>query len=217
MTTRARVALLALPPTLRAIPWLPLLGAAASAGVGMWLIDPAAGDGRALVALRVTAFLLALGAAFALDDPASTTLAGSPSPLAVRRAHRLLPAGAAWALCWGAAVGGTAVAAGSTPLAVPTLEAAGMLVLALALAAFAAPHVPDGRGGVVAGPALTLAMLGILLAQYRYPRWATMFALSPGMPEWDAERLRWTTLLAAAMTALMAASLDPFRARRRPA
>ncbi len=216
MTTRTRVALLALRPTLRAIPWLPLLGAAASAGVGIWLIDPAAGEGRALVALRVTAFLLALGAAFALDDPASTTLAGSPSALAVRRAHRLLPACAAWALCWGAAVG-TAVAAGSTPLAVPTLEAAGMLALALALAAVAGPHAPDGRGGVVAGPALTLAMLGILLVQYRYPRWATMFAFSPGMAEWDAERLRWTALLAAAMAALMAASLDPFRVRRRRA
>lgn len=217
MTTRTRVALLALRPTLRAIPWLPLLGAAASAGVGIWLIDPAAGEGRALVTLRVTAFLLALGAAFALDDPASTTLAGSPSALAVRRAHRLLPACAAWALCWGAAVGGTAVAAGSTPLAVPTLEAAGMLALALALAAVAGPHAPDGRGGVVAGPALTLAMLGILLVQYRYPRWATMFAFSPGMPEWDAERLRWTALLAGGMAALMTASLDPFRARRRRA
>ena len=217
MTTRGRVALLALRPTLRAIPWLPLLGATASAGVATWLIDPAAGDGRALAALRVTAFLLALGTAFALDDPASTTLAGSPSALAVRRAHRLLPVGAAWVLCWGAAVGSTAVAAGSTPLAVPTLEAAGMLALALAVAAAAGPHVPDGRGGVVAGPALTLAMLGILLAQYRYPRWATMFALSPGMPEWDAEPLRWTALLAAAIAALMAASLDPFRARRRPA
>lgn len=215
MTTRGRVALLALRPTLRAIPWSPAMGAAASAGVAIWLIDPAAGDGRALVALRVTAFLLALGAAFALDDPAATTLGGSPSALAVRRAHRLLPAGAAWALCWGAAVGGTAVAADRTPLAVPTLEAAGMLALALAVAAAAGPHVPDGRGGVVAGPALTLAMLGTLLAQYRYPRWATMFAFSPGMPEWDAERLRWTALLAAAIGALMAASLDPFRARRR--
>lgn len=217
MTTRLRVALVAVRPTLRAIPWLPLLGAATSAGVGMWLIDPAAGEGRALVALRVTAFLLALGAAFALDDPASTTLAGSPSALAVRRAHRLLPAGAAWAACWAAAVGGTAVAAGSTPLAVPTLEAAGMIALALALAAVAGPHTPEGRGGVVAGPALTLAMLGILLAQYRYPRWATMFAFSPGMPEWDAERLRWTALLTTAIAALIAASLDPFRARRRPA
>ena len=217
MTTRAGVALLALRPTLRAMPWLPLLGSAASAGVAMWLIDPAAGDGRALVALRVTAFLLALGAAFALDDPASTTLAGSPSPLAVRRSHRVLPASAAWALCWGAAVGGTAVAADSTPLGLPTLEAAGMLALALAFAAVAGPHTPDGRGGVVAGPALTIAMLGILMVQYRYPRWATMFALSPAMPEWDGERLRWTALLAGAIAALIAASLDPFRARRRPA
>ena len=99
-------------------------------------------------------------------------------------------------------------------LATPTVEAVAMLALALAVSVNAAPYVPDGRGGVAAGPALTLAMLGVLLAQHLYPRWATLFALSPTMPEWDAARVRWIVLLSAAVVALAVATLDPARRRR---
>jgi hypothetical protein len=214
MTTAARVAALALRPTLRAVPWLPLLGSATSAGVAVWLIDPTAGDVRALVALRVAAFLLAAGAGFVFDDPSAATLAASPTALAVRRLHRLVPVVAAWGVLWGAAVGVAAAVAPGAPVAVLTVEAAAMLALSLAVAAVVAPHVPEGRGGVVAGPALTLAVLGGLLAQQLYPRWATLFALSPGMPEWDAARSRWTFLLAAGVVVLAAASADPSRTRR---
>lgn len=214
MTIVARVALIALRPTLRSMPWLPLLAAAASAGVAMWLIDPSAGEVRALVALRVTALLLAAGAAFALDDPAAATLAASPTALRVRRAHRLVPVGAAWGLLWALAVVTTAGAGMAVPLAIPTVEAGAMLALALAVAAVAAPHVPEGRGGVVAGPALTLATVGVLMAQYLHPRWATLFALSPGGPEWDAARIRWIVLLATALVTLAVTSLDPARGRK---
>jgi len=196
------------------MPWLPLLGAAASVGVAMWLIDPTAGDGRALVAQRVAAFLLAAGTAFALDDPAATTVAASPTALRARRAHRLVPAAAAWGVLWGLTVTATTGAAPGVSVAPPTVEAAGMLALALAASAIAAPHVPERRGGVVAGPALTLAMLGVLLAQYLYPRWATLFAFSPAAPEWDAARMRWVFLLAAAVITLALVSLDPARRRR---
>jgi len=183
----------------------------------MCVIDPGAGQVRALVALRVTAFLLAAGAAFALDDPAAATLAGSPTRLALRRAHRLAPVGAAWGVLWGTAIAVADATAPGTPLAVPTLEAVTMFTLALAASAVAGAHAPEGRGGVVAGPALMLAMLGVLLAQYRYPRWATLFALSPDTPEWNGARLRWAVLLAAGVAALTATSLDPSRARRRAA
>ena len=214
MTTAAHVALTAVRPTLRAMPWRPLLAAAASAGVAVWLINPAAGEARGLMALRVTGLLLAAGAAFGIDDPAEATVAASPTPLAVRRAHRLFPLGVAWVLLWalaGVTIGGEAP---RVPLAIPTVEAGAMLALALAAAALAAPHVPERRGGFVAGPALTLAMVGVLMAQHFYPRWATLFALSPEEPEWDAARIRWIVLLAAALVALAATSLDPARARR---
>ena len=214
MTTAARVALTALRPTLRSMPWRPLLAAAASAGVAVWLINPSAGDVRGLVALRVTALLLAAGAAFGIDDPAAATVAASPTPLGVRRTHRLFAAGAGWGLLWTLAVVTIAGEAPGVPLAIPTVEAGAMLALALATAALAAPHVPEGRGGVVAGPALTLALVGVLMAQYLYPRWATLFALSPGGPEWDAARIRWIVLLAAGLATLAATSLDPARGRK---
>jgi hypothetical protein len=213
MTVPARVAFVALSPTARFMSWLPLLAGAASAGVGMWLIDPAGGETAALAALRVAAFLLATGGAFSLDDPAAATLAASPTPLRARRLHRLVLVGTVWALFWAVALAAADVlsATGAVPLAVPTVEAAGMLVLALAVAAVAMPHVAEGRGGVVAGPALTLAMLGALVAQYHYPRWATLFAFSSAQPEWQAARARWVVLLVAAAIALACASLDPAR------
>lgn len=216
MTVPARVAVVALAPTARFMSWLPLLAGAASAGVGMWLIDPAGGEAPALAALRVSAFLLATGGAFALDDPAAATLAASPTPLRARRGHRLVLLGTVWAALWAVALGAAEAvsATGALPVAVATIEAAGMLVLALAAAAVALPHVPEGRGGVVAGPALTLAMLGALLAQYHHPRWATLFAFSSTQPEWQTARARWVVLLVGAVIALACASVDPARSPR---
>lgn len=211
----ARVAVFSFAPTLRAMSWLPLLGTAVSAGVAVSLIDPAAGEGRALVALRVAAFLLAAGAAFALDDPAASTLAASPTALRARRAHRLLPACAAWGVLWTLALATTAAGAEDAPVAAATLEAGGMLAVALAAAALAAPHTPDGRGGVAAVPVLTLGVLGCVLAQYLYPRWVTLFVMSTAEPEWGAARARWIVVLAVAVAALSATSLDPARRRRR--
>lgn len=206
----------ALRPTVQSMSWLPLLGAAAIAGVAMWLIDPAGDEVAALTALRLTAFLLAAGAAFALDDPAATTLASSPTALSVRRWHHLMPLGLAWAALWAVALA-TANALGGDggiSVAAPTLEAAGMLTLALAVAAIAMPYVPEGRGGIVAGPALTLAMLGALVAQTLHPGLATLFPLSPTASEWGASHARWALLLVASTVAIVIASLDP--ARRSP-
>ncbi len=212
MTRPARVALVGLRPTARSMPWLPLLGGAAGAGMGMWLIDPGGGETATMSGLRVTAFLLAAGAAFALDDPAATTLAASPTGLAARRGQRLMLVAPVWAVVWALAVTATQVAwPHGVPVAAATLEAAGMLALAVAAAAIAVPHVAEGRGGVVAGPVLTLAMMSALLAQFLYPRWATLFAFSPGAPEWQASHTRWTVLLVAGIVALVVTSLDPAR------
>ena len=213
MTVPARVALVALSTTARSMSWLPLLAGAATAGVGMWMIDPAGGEAPLLAALRLSAFLLAAGGAFALDDPAADTLAASPTRLRARRVHRLVLLGTVWGALWAVALAAAEAvsATGALPVAVTTIEAAGMLALALAAAAVAMPHVAEGRGGVVAGPALTVAMLGALLAQYHYPRWATLFAFSSSQQEWQAARARWVVLLAAAVMALACASLDPAR------
>src|SRR5262249_10536296 len=84
MSLRARQLLLLLQPTARASEWLaPVAGAVLAVAV-----DRLAGGISASLGLELAAIALALGASFALDDPAAESLGASPLPLVLRHAVR---------------------------------------------------------------------------------------------------------------------------------
>jgi hypothetical protein len=211
-----RVLALALGPVTRSLRWRPLLGAGGVAATLLWLLRPDDGDPAVLLGLlRLGGFLLAAGAAFFLDDDAGGTLACSPTALWQRRGLRLAVLAGVLTVLWGLLAGMVSALAGASgvPLAAATLEGAGMVAFALAVAAVAAPRAPDERGGVAGGPALTLLVLGGYLGQMRWPRYLTLFPVAPGDPGWAPAHLRWAVLLAVAVTVLAVTSADPARRR----
>lgn len=203
--TRVRQAVLLVRPTTRAIRWLPLL-AGSAVGFGLLFLArhaPTGSPGR-ITQVRIAAGALCLGAAFILDDPASETVASSPTPPLYRRAHRIVLAlsviGALWLmLLWYGH-------APASPVGL-TVELAGMLALTLAAAAIATRILREDLGGVAGGPAL----LFLLACSALLPsRWA-LFAAVPSDPRWGASHWRWALLLALGTIGLLHQSLDPGR------
>lgn len=214
--TRRRVLVLAVRPMVRSLRWRPLLGAAVAAAALLWLLRPDDGDPATLLGLlRLGGILLAAGSAFFLDDDAAETVACSPTSLAARRGLRLVVLVGVFAVLWGLLLGvasaSAAAGVGGLPIAGATLEVAGMLAFALAAAAVAGRWAADERGGVAAGPALTLLVLGAYLGQMRWPRYVTLFPVGPGDASWAPARLRWAVLLWLSAAVVALTSADPAR------
>jgi fluoroquinolone transport system permease protein len=194
-------------PLREAMRWQPLAGAVVlSAGLLAWKAGDLDDSGTALMALRGVAALLALGAAFLLDDAAADTLACSPTSLAWRRSSYLLAAAALTGVPWAAALGTAQSLGADLPLAALTLEFCALLALALAAAAGLARWADTREPGVVAVP-LTV---GLILAVFRLPEsWALLVGPGPG---WAAAHQRWALLLALALLVIAAALRDLARA-----
>lgn len=200
--SRLRRTALLVRPTLRSAPWAPLAGGGALALALLGLGD------RGLGELRLAAIAICVGAAFALDDAAATTIASVPTPLLARRGLRvglaLVPLAVLWALVgWLSDAGSWAV----------SLELAAILALTLAAAAIAAQIRGDGRGGVAAGPAL----VGLLASAYLLlpARWG-LFPGGPEDPLWAPAHQRWVFVLIAGALGVLWASRDPAVARLVP-
>ena len=203
--SRARQARLLAAPTVRLASWRALPAAAAVAVAVVQF------DGPQVTELRMAAIALCIAAAFVLDDPAAQSLAASPTPLLLRRLLRttlVLPLVAAlWAIVlW---------RAGESFTTALTFELVAMLVVTLAVAAAATALVPDGRGGLAAGPVLLIMLTAALLM---LPSAWTLFARDPTDPAWQASHNRWALLLAIGVATFLAASRDPAarRSLRRP-
>ena len=169
MTSRGRVPLAACIPVTRAISWRPLAGGSViGLAVLAWLRMRDAGTFGLVGGLRVAAVLLAAGAAFALDDPAATTLASSPTPLSTRRSMRMAMALGACFATW-AVMLSIAGSPARTAAAGLSVEAAGMLAVALAAASVATPWMANGRGGLAGGPTLVSFLLTAMLVQQCWP------------------------------------------------
>ena len=213
-------------PTARAMRWSPLgVGAMASMsivfamtretclGSGMTCIS----DGMRIAALRLGMLVVAMGAAFALDDPTEDTTAHLPTPLWLRRTVRLTlltPALAAgWAILVGLALRDK-VGKDPFPTRAMTLEFVSTVVVALALSAIGARYAPDRLGGIVAGPVLFgLAITAMLLPG----RWS-LLVTEPQVPLWNHAQTLWKAVLGAGVAAFVVASRDawrwkPFRGR----
>ncbi len=196
-------------PLRTAVRWQPLLGATVLVVVLLAVkADDLHQDGTALMVLRGVAALLALGAAFLLDDAAAVTLAASPTSMVWRRWHRLLEA-ALVAVPWALAVLVVRSRGAEPPVPGLTLELVTLVMLALAAAGGITRWTEVSEPGVLAAPLLG----GIVLASFRIPeRWALL--AWPG-PEWDAAHHRWGLLLAVALLVLPWCTRDPARRRSR--
>lgn len=209
MRSRGRVALVAGIPVTRAISWGPLAGGSVIAlAVVASLRVRDAGAASLIGGLRIGAVLLAAGAAFALDDPAATTLASSPTPLSTRRSLRLALSLSACFATWIVML--RIAGDPSHPAAAGlSLEAAGMVAVALAAASVAAPSMPNGLGGLAGGPTLVCFLLAAIIVQQYWPRWALLTL--PGTPAWMSAHLRWLVLAGASSILVALAALDPAR------
>jgi fluoroquinolone transport system permease protein len=199
------------PALLRTVRWHPVAGSAVASALLLWsrwsdLAVPA----NALWLLRTVAVLLAVGVAFALDDPTRPTLAAVPTPLWWRVALRLLCVGLPAALVWLVAV----VTAewqvdGTVAQWALTLEALTLAAVALALAGGLARWRGSSDPGTVVAP--TMLGLGLLV-----PQLPGRFALSVGpRPDWAAAHIRWSALLGVAVLVLALSLRDPAARHRR--
>ena len=203
-----------LPPLLRpligAVRWQPSMGAAAVAVlIVAWQADALHDQSEALRALRGVTVVLALGAAFLLDDPAAGTLEASPTSLAWRRAARLTAAVLLVGAPWSGSIMTAQLQGADLPVAGLTLELATMVTLALAGAAGLIRWADAREPGVLAVPLVA----GIALALFQVPEsWALL--VHPG-PAWVPAHQRWALLLGVAVVLLFLCNRDPATARRR--
>lgn len=222
--SRLRCAALIVRPTARVLNWPALLAGAAIAFVVAALAtrDRFLDLAGAVHVLRLAAIPLVVGVAFALDDPTEATMAGLPTPLALRRVVRLALVLPAVALSWFGlllyvsrapvlveSAGEMDVLTDLLPVWALTLEAAAMVAVALAVAALSARYSTDGTGGVVAAPTLLGMMAAALFLPARWQLWA---AVSDGEVLWRQAHQHWAILLVAATALLAHASRDPWRA-----
>jgi hypothetical protein len=200
--------------------WSPVLASSAASVTMVFLLThdpcPFAGgppcpglEGRDL-ALRIGAAMLALGAAFVLDDPTVETTAHLPGPLWLRRAVRVALVAPIIAAAWVLDVllaGRTAPAGTSLPTRALTLELATLLVIVLAVAALAGRVASDRVGGLAAGPIL----IALVAAGFALPGRLAMFVPEPSDPRWTHSHRVWLMVLAVAGAILAVLSADPAR------
>lgn len=195
-------------PLLSAVRWQPSIGAIALAALLLALkADDLGAGGTALMLLRGVAALLALGAAFLLDDPAANTVAGSPTSLAWRRSHRLALLAMLVGTPWTLAVLAVQSRGTDVPIAGLTLELATLLAVGLAAGAIITRWTDAPEPGVFAAP-LTV---GILLTAFRLPEQCALFV--PRGPLWGPAHERWALVLAAAVLAFLQCTRDPAHPR----
>jgi hypothetical protein len=193
--------------------WQP---AAAVAVIGLVVIisTPSVG-GDPLMRLRLSAIGMAAALAFVLDDRAAVTLAPSPLTLLERRALRVgvvIPIVAAW---WASLLVLLSVRS-SQPVPATSmvlLELVMYSAIGLAGAVWSQRRSDDGSGGVAGAVLVTVLFLS---ASLRMPEWWPLARTSSGMVP-----ARLQLVLATAVVALVAGSLDPAgrrpRTRSRPA
>ena len=101
----------------------------------------------------------------------------------------------------------SSVATDPFPTGALTLELTTLVIAGLALSVASARFVPEGMGGIAAGPIL----LGLVAAAHYLPERLAVFILDPQAPRWHAAHDVWRVLLLIAIAALLFVSRDPWR------
>lgn len=194
---------------------LPLRAAAlhlTGAGVLLLVTAPALdGPGTALQVLQGLAVLLAATLALAVDEPGAELLDATATPFAVRVARRLLALSAVVLPLWLLALLLVTWRGADLPLAGVTLEALGLVALALAAAAALRRWRRTAEPGAVSGAVL----IAFFVVVDQLPRAAAVVPFQLWGPPWEAVQLRWTAVLLAAGSVLLVALSDPATARTR--
>lgn len=208
-------------PVARTIRWAPLAAAIGVAFVQVFVQTrdicpspaPCVGPEARVLALRIAAIFLALGAAFVLDDPTEETTGHFPTPRWLRRAVRVGLVAPVVVLTWAMLVPlamRSSVDPDPFPTGALTLELATLVIASLAISAASARFVAEAMGGVAAGPIL----LGLVAGAYFLPSKVAVFLLDPRSHRWHAAHDVWRVLLLIAIGALLFASRDEWRNRR---
>lgn len=193
------------PPALRSARLLPpaigiVLGSAVAvapvvAGVELEVHD-------VVLLLRCSMVIMALGAAFVLDDPTGRTTEAVPVSRAWVSMLRCLAAvtalGAAWTVQLAVApLAVPAEARAALPSASLTLEPVTVVAWALVLGSLGARFTAEGSGGVLAAPGMVLVVIAVMLL----PEEAAPFA-QPQSEGWERSRWIWTAALGAGVLGL---------------
>ena len=199
-------------PTLRAVPWAPVLTAVA-AGTALVGWPATARDGLSAAVLsnllRLAAVCTAIGAAFLLDDPAAGTVRTTPAPRLLRQSMRVVVTLPVIVAGWSVAVlaARSAPNGRQLPWAALSLEAAALVAVALAVAA-----VQLRRDDRVAGPTTAALVLVAAVVAAVADKPVALFP-PPGDARW-APTHRWWAFIA--VTALCAYAWAAHDRNRRP-
>ncbi|MFE1288805.1 ABC transporter [Streptomyces sp. NPDC058751] len=159
--------------------------------------------------LRAAALAFALGLAFLLDDPARHTTATAPTRRPVRTGLRLGIGVPVMAVCWTAALF-LVPAKGRPPVGAITLEAAVVMVLALASALLAVRYSQSTEPGIT----ISAVLVGVFFAAALLlpERWELF--VGPSDPHWDDAHRRWAGVLVVAVLTGARSLAEPLRRRR---
>jgi hypothetical protein len=164
------VAMVAAWPSARALPTRSVLGAAVLTATPVMVTLARGGENLALASVAA-ALSGGAAAAYAVDDPAATLLASTPTPPTLRLALRLAAVGAFVGTCWLASwVAGTTLAttAGLDGRAL-ALEAATVAGVSLAIATYAHARLAMPEPGLAGAVTSVLMMLTLTSLSFRYP------------------------------------------------
>lgn len=165
---------------------------------------------EALTILRWTGALLACVLIAAVDDPSGEVLAASPYPRAARVGARVALAAALVVPVWAFASLLVHWRQPWFPVWPVALEALGLAVVGVALAAglraWRDLHKPSHLAAI-----LLLAMMAALGAM---PRWYVLNAEQTWGPPWHAAHLRWVAVTMFGIALVAAALRDPLRRTR---
>jgi len=215
-TGRGRIARIAvrLPgPTLRAVPWAPIL-AASVVGTGLvgWPALSRDDLSAALLSnlLRLAAVCAAVGAAFLLDDPAARTVQTTPAPRLLRLSMRVAVALPVLAGGWAIAVlsARSAPNGRQLPWVALSLEAAALIAVALAVAAVQLRRDDRAAGPLTAIVVLTAAVVAAVLDEP-----IALFP-PPGDAHWGPTHRWWALIAVSALSLYAWAAHDRNRRRR---
>lgn len=166
-------------------------------------------DAHGLLVLRGVGVILACAWVVALDDPLGEVLAASPYPRPVRWGTRVLLVLAVLVPTWAAAAVLVEQRTSSVPVLAVGLEALGLGVTGLVLAA----TVRTWRGQLEPSYVAVAGVLVLAVVSDALPRrWALVQDQTWG-PPWEAAHVRWAAVLLVAFCLLTMLLRDPLARR----
>ena len=191
--------------TMRGIDWAVVTGGSAISAAILAGCVAFASDGPPLGYVRLALVGLAAAAAFVLDEPAASAVDAVPNTRRRRTAARTTAVALPLAV-WVVGVLALELRTAVTPAGALLVEGAGVLAVAVAVAAILR-LVGRAEPGEIVASVLGAAMLGVIIFNPP-PRSVPIFPTYDG---WPASTTLWACLALAATILVIIASHDPYR------